>query len=159
MNDTEELPCTKCGGTFAATEFYAAKRNVRRAGRHSWCKTCVRADLKRRREQQDARARAASAAANRLNQRRVRLARYGLTIEGYERLFAEQGGACAICRKPEVVRQPRRVTGAEPLAVDHCHRSGKVRGLLCMKCNTAIGKLNDDPALLRSAAAYLEADA
>lgn len=74
---------------------------------------------------------------------------YGIGIDDVERLSEEQGGTCAICR--EVCS-----TGQE-LAVDHCHDTGKVRGLLCSNCNTGIGKLGDDPARLRAAVRYLTA--
>lgn len=71
---------------------------------------------------------------------------YGISLEQYDALFAAQKGACAICAKPP---------GARRLAVDHCHTTKAIRGLLCVQCNTAIGKLNDDPELLRRAIAYL----
>jgi hypothetical protein len=71
---------------------------------------------------------------------------YGLTIEQYNQMFSAQGGVCAICKKPDPKRR---------LAVDHCHDTGRVRELLCIKCNSAIGKLYDDPKMLDRAAAYL----
>jgi Recombination endonuclease VII len=73
--------------------------------------------------------------------------RYGLSIEGYNALLAQQGGACAICRKQPTQR----------LCVDHCHVTRKVRRLLCRRCNLGIGYFGDDPRLLRLAAIYLEA--
>jgi hypothetical protein len=76
-----------------------------------------------------------------------RLAAYGLTKEGYDRMLAQQHGACAICK-----RQPQ-----ETLCIDHDHDTGQVRGLLCRKCNLGLGFFDDSPSLLRSAAAYLEA--
>jgi hypothetical protein len=75
-----------------------------------------------------------------------RLARaYGISREQYEGLLARQGGVCGICRKP-----PR-----EPLCVDHSHTTGRVRGLLCRRCNTALGSYDDDADLLAAAIAYL----
>src|SRR5262245_61146757 len=73
--------------------------------------------------------------------------RYGLSPAEYDALLAEQGGACAICRKRPKGR----------LCVDHCHLTGTVRGLLCRKCNTALGYLKDDQASLVAALAYLGA--
>lgn len=64
----------------------------------------------------------------------------------YQQLFEEQGGKCAIC-KQECHRR---------LAVDHNHETGKIRGLLCMNCNTGIGKLQDDVLLLEKAILYLK---
>lgn len=74
---------------------------------------------------------------------------YGITLGDYEALLAEQGGKCFICGTPE--------SEWGSLAVDHCHKTGRLRKLLCFSCNTSIGKFNDDPALLRKAADYLEA--
>jgi hypothetical protein len=70
---------------------------------------------------------------------------YGMSTEDYDMLSARQGGACAICRRQT----------AAPLCVDHCHATGKVRGLLCRTCNSAIGFLRDDEALMAAALAYL----
>jgi hypothetical protein len=79
---------------------------------------------------------------------------YGITLIDYEAMFAAQNGVCAICQMPEVVndhktQKPRR------LAVDHCHKTRKIRGLLCNACNTALGKLKDNPQLIERAAAYV----
>lgn len=74
---------------------------------------------------------------------------YGLSIEEYERLFEAQKGCCAICGRPQDEQKFR-------LAVDHCHETGVVRGLLCSPCNTGLGSLADSPELLRIAADYLE---
>jgi hypothetical protein len=73
---------------------------------------------------------------------------YGLTASDFLNMFAAQGGVCAICRKPNHRR--RR------LAVDHCHASGRVRGLLCDACNNIIGMAGENPMVLRAAADYVE---
>lgn len=79
---------------------------------------------------------------------------YGVTPEQYAVMLEQQQGVCAICRKPETFRQPK--TGPiAPLAVDHDHETGKVRGLLCHACNVGISRFNDDPAILAAAASYL----
>jgi hypothetical protein len=77
-----------------------------------------------------------------------RARRYGLSLADYRALQERQGHACAICRK---------VTRA--LCIDHCHVTGRVRGLLCRSCNSALGFCADDPRLLRAALAYLQAAA
>ena len=86
--------------------------------------------------------------------RRVRLkGRYGITPEEYDRLLAEQGGRCAICRGlPEHTNRPKHWT--EIFCVDHDHDTGKVRGLLCNDCNLVIGR-GHTPAILLAAAEYL----
>jgi nitrate/TMAO reductase-like tetraheme cytochrome c subunit len=79
--------------------------------------------------------------ANKLKQR------YKVTPEDYDRMYEEQGGVCRICHK-------ECCTGKR-LAVDHCHETGKVRGLLCSNCNRGIGHLQDSVELLLRAADYL----
>jgi hypothetical protein len=79
---------------------------------------------------------------------------YGITVEQYEEMLAAQGGACAICGRTEDGIHPR--TGKpRRLAVDHCHDTGRVRGLLCLACNSAIGLLRHDEEVLLLALEYL----
>jgi hypothetical protein len=73
---------------------------------------------------------------------------YHLSVTEYNRLLTQQNGVCAICREPE--REERS------LSVDHDHRTGRVRSLLCSGCNKAIGFLRESPLLARAAATYLE---
>jgi hypothetical protein len=79
---------------------------------------------------------------------RERARRYGLSLADYRALQQRQGNACAICRKVTRV-----------LCIDHCHITGRVRGLLCRRCNSALGFYADDQRLLRAALAYLQAAA
>ena len=74
--------------------------------------------------------------------------RYGLTKEDYNDLLAAQNGGCAICLNPE--------TQGRKLSVDHCHATNEIRGLLCSKCNAALGLLNDDTNILINAINYLK---
>jgi hypothetical protein len=74
---------------------------------------------------------------------------YGLTEEQYQAILQSQGGVCAICNGVSSGRY------RNSLVVDHDHCTGTVRGLLCYKCNSAIGFLNDDPALISKAIGYL----
>lgn len=88
--------------------------------------------------------------ANSLNEVRKKLARrYNLSVQEYMQLHELQRGKCAICGKPEV-------NLGRLLSVDHNHKTGKVRGLLCFKCNTAIGLLYDSEILLGMALDYLK---
>ena len=82
--------------------------------------------------------------------KRARLKRYGLTFESYADMVVAQGDKCAICGSSE-----KRGAG-DRWHVDHCHKTGRTRGLLCGLCNTGIGQMQDDPARLRAAANYLE---
>ncbi len=78
---------------------------------------------------------------------------YGITIEDYHRMNAEQCGLCAICRSPgfKMGKHHKLL-----LVVDHCHTHGHVRGLLCHNCNRALGLMHDSVPSLTAAIAYLE---
>jgi hypothetical protein len=65
----------------------------------------------------------------------------------YDKLLLSQNGRCAICKKPPYTKKG--------LMVDHCHRTGTIRGILCSRCNSALGLLDDDPALVEQALEYL----
>lgn len=82
----------------------------------------------------------------------ILLREYGLSLDSYNELVKMQDGKCAICGLPE-----RALNRGLPkaLAVDHCHRTGKVRALLCHACNTGIGSFGDNPELLDKATIYL----
>jgi hypothetical protein len=74
--------------------------------------------------------------------------KYRLTIEQRDDMLAAQGGVCAICRRLETARRG--------WAVDHCHATGRVRGILCQACNLVLGHAEDDTKMLRSMIEYLE---
>lgn len=80
---------------------------------------------------------------------------YGITLEFYYELLTKQNHVCAICKRPEFALDHR--TGLpRALAVDHCHITGKIRGLLCTNCNRGLGKFNDRIDLLQNAISYLK---
>lgn len=74
---------------------------------------------------------------------------YGITVEEYEELSAHQNHVCWICGKKETTKDGY-------LHVDHCHKTGKIRGLLCGLCNRGIGALGDSIELLEKAIEYLK---
>lgn len=81
-------------------------------------------------------------------QRRGHLrAKFGLEMDDYEKLLKKQRGRCAICRKPEIGKR---------LAIDHCHKTNVVRGLLCSKCNRGLGHFDDNLKYLTKAVEYLK---
>lgn len=80
--------------------------------------------------------------------RAAQLKRYGLTKNDYDLMMRAQEGRCLLCRSP-ASDEPRS------LCVDHDHSTGRVRGLLCVTCNRALGLLKDDPELMRRAADYV----
>lgn len=71
---------------------------------------------------------------------------FGITVAMYEEMLAKQNGVCAICSYKQ----------EGSLAVDHCHESGRIRGLLCRKCNIGIGHFRDNIGLLQAAGQYLQ---
>lgn len=77
-------------------------------------------------------------------------------IEAYNQLFKFQNECCAICKQPESVVDPKSKK-VRRLSVDHCHETGRVRGLLCHNCNRAIGLLKDNVAIIDNIKAYLHA--
>jgi hypothetical protein len=131
--------CTRRGESKAADLFHQDRTS--KDGRYSRCKACLaknrRANYDRYRIKQ------------RLAERRWWLrTEYGLTIEDYDALLEKQGGACAVCQAP---------TGAQArrLHIDHDHETGKVRGLLCGPCNSALGLLREDPHILARMTSYI----
>ena len=79
---------------------------------------------------------------------------FDISLETYRQISEAQGGVCAICHKPEThldrSGQPRQ------LCVDHCHKSGKIRQLLCNRCNAILGRAEDDSEILVKMAEYLK---
>ena len=130
--------CRECGKVKSIDDFY--NRSASPDGKQGYCKPCQNVRKKRYDEKNPSRH-----YATRLK------AKYGITIEDYEQMLAEQGG-CAICGAAEPFGRSNRY-----FHVDHCHTTGRVRGVLCANCNTALGLLGDDPQRLAAAVRYLEA--
>lgn len=129
--------CRKCGQTKPRTEFHRARKGV-----NAYCKPCALAHTAAWRK-----ANPEKLAEYNKNWRPRELRRlYGLTKEQYWQMVRDQGGACAICKT---------ISDKFTLRVDHCHTTGKVRGLLCGTCNSGLGFLKDSPKLLESALRYL----
>jgi hypothetical protein len=80
--------------------------------------------------------------------------RYGLTLTDYSNLLKKQAGKCVCCGEGET--KLGRSGSVRSLCVDHCHATGKIRGLLCDRCNRVLGFVSDDIQILRRLAAYLE---
>ena len=76
---------------------------------------------------------------------KIHVKKYGITWEDYKQMYVEQTGECLICDKKY-----------DRLCIDHNHSSGYIRGLICRKCNSGLGQLNDDIRLLRKAVQYME---
>lgn len=114
-------------------------------GRGNVCKTCYNAyQIEYRKanppDKESGRARA----------REVFYKKYGITEEDYQHLYNLQNGACLICGNRQNERR---------LAVDHDHKTNRVRGLLCNQCNIGLGAFNDNIILIEKAISYLGGDA
>jgi hypothetical protein len=77
------------------------------------------------------------------------LQHFNMCEADYDALLASQDGGCAICGASEGY-------GGKRLAIDHNHTTGAVRGILCDRCNLALGKFKDDPQIIKNAVEYLE---
>lgn len=124
--------CCRCKAFLDLQQFHLDR--IKKDQRSSLCKACSK---KRVRNYGDTREK---------DWKRIGIV--GMTVTEYDQLMEQQGGRCSICRL-EKQRIKRR------LCVDHDHISGRIRGLLCYKCNSAIGLLNDDISLLNNAISYL----
>jgi len=127
-----ELTCTICGETKPIEEFHQRKY-IHVDGTFSTrprrdCKECVR----KRSYQNGERLRASAEHREKLWARKIRR-EFGLTQEEYERMLKVQAGVCILCGKDGVE------TGRKRLAIDHCHATGLIRGLLCGLCNRQLG--------------------
>lgn len=144
---SEPKQCTKCSEVKDRSEFHKSRDGKYGPILKPTCKLCDAAQARQWFADNSERASE--------NRRRWNLQNtYGLSVAEYNALLREQGGVCAVCGKGEPNAHGR--TGKQfRLAVDHCHETGAVRGLLCQKCNRAIGLLGDDPTLMRKAISYL----
>lgn len=138
MNKT----CTKCLQEKPLSEFWADRS--KKHGLSSRCKTCKAELYKKYRKERGYDAKMYWK--NPLAERERHLKRkYGIDQSAYDQMYADQAGKCAVCMK----------TQDRAFDVDHCHVTGKVRGLLCTSCNRMLGHSGDNPAHLIRAALYL----
>lgn len=135
--------CSKCQVEKSAGEFSKGQR---------YCKICSREYAKKWAQDNPGRKEASMKRWRSENRERSKdhslKTRFGLEPGQYQLMHDSQDGKCAICGGAEA--------SGRRLAVDHDHRTGAIRGLLCTNCNQGLGKFQDIPDLLRLAAAYLE---
>jgi hypothetical protein len=122
-------PCGRCGEAKPLDQFH--KSRAKSSGYESYCKACKMTPEERERH-------------NGRTRRHKFVMRYGITLEQRDEMAEAQGQRCVICQE---VKQ---------LHVDHCHDTGKVRGLICHSCNVMLGVANDNPSILRAGIEYLE---
>lgn len=80
---------------------------------------------------------------------------FRVSKKDYSNLLEIQNNVCAICNKPETIINGHKNRIPKRLAIDHCHKTGKIRGLLCHKCNVSIGAMRESIKILQSAIEYL----
>jgi len=150
--------CSPCLLDKNTSDFSIRDKSTREL--RSWCKDCCNADNRARHYKQKndpgyAKERAKKARIYRsLEEKKQSLKnadlknKYGITKQYWDELFASQKGSCAICERHQSELK-------KTLCVDHCHKTGKVRGLLCHECNSSLGLLKDNPDNCIKAASYL----
>ena len=124
-----------CGVEKSILEFYFRDKKTGR--RHSACKECDKARVKARHQANPERTRNNDLKRN-----------YGITLEDHSKMYEEQNGRCAICGSEGDGRWKK-------LCVDHDHKTGKVRKLLCRNCNMILGQVGDNTQTLQSMVEYL----
>lgn len=142
--------CDRCYARGRYWQDEALREATKAASRRHWRKT-KRALTDEQKAARRERVRGQYAADPRRFQSQVLKSKFGITLDDYDAMLVAQGGGCQICGAPPA--------GDKRLAVDHCHETGRVRGLLCTPCNQALGLMRDDPNRLQRAIAYLSADA
>lgn len=143
---TESKNCNKCGHPKPLDDFHRNRAN--KDGRANRCKACHKLwydatdQVGKSKQWHDA---------NPKSRRNAHLKyQFGISQADYESMLLAQNGVCAICEAPEPGG------GAACFHVDHDHETGRIRKLLCNRCNLGIGYFRDNPNLLRTAATYLE---
>lgn len=134
--------CPTCNKILSIDNFYLSP--IFKDGRSKHCKECDRARQRKFRKEQP----------NKAKNNELRN-RYGkeFGLQEYNDLLVKQDNKCAICKRKESKKYKKK--RAYMLAVDHCHKTGKIRGLLCSACNTAIGKFGDNIQRIKETISYL----
>ena len=130
--------CTTCLSEKPFSEFHRGQHY--KDGYRSKCKQCMSAYSKERNSSPQQKDKHREWSYKR---------RYGITPSEYDRMLSNQNGVCKICGSKDSKKGDHR------FMVDHCHTTGKVRGLLCAPCNSAIGLLGDNISTLQNAINYL----
>ena len=139
-----EKQCSKCKEIKDIDEFHVSKVKV--DGHAYSCKECRNTYARQKSRNSPKRPRSKRDPAREREGRLLRV--FGIDNDRYNEMFALQAGKCDICGKHQMELNKR-------LCVDHCHETGKIRGLLCHSCNVAIGFLGDDIENLNCAIMYL----
>lgn len=145
LTKVSEKLCSRCKRILPVSEFYPHRRM--KSGLQSHCKTCARQWHRERPEYIKRKNKEFDARNPTYKLDRSRLVKFGLSVDELQKLRDSQNGVCAGCMTD-------LSTAKE--CVDHSHKTGKVRGLLCNSCNVSIGRLREDAQTLRRLANYLD---
>lgn len=166
MNNEETKQCSKCDVIKLHSQFM--KRKDSKDGLRGWCRQCMKENCVQWREDNPEKAKEMDYKTSTKNAERRNITgkawykrnpdrskhnhlmrEYGISLDDYNKLLVIQQDKCAICGTHKSLHD-------KGLCVDHCHVTGKVRGLLCLKCNRGIGFLKDDSELCLKAHHYLK---
>jgi len=137
VNNATHKKCPICGELKERSEFY--KWKSRQDGLTAYCIPCFTERNKKWNKDNPEKSKSASIATS-------RKIKYGISREDYAQMLVNQNNQCAICK----------IQIGWEAAVDHCHTTNKVRGLLCRKCNLGLGGFKDDIETIRKAIAYVK---
>lgn len=135
IEETKE--CKKCKQALPLSSYYKERGGSYRLK----CKPCTYEENRERYHNNPS-----TKEAHRKAAERYRIKSYGISVDEHDKLLKLQKNACAICGK----------TSSSKLAIDHCHKTGKVRALLCNGCNTSLGNVNESIDVLKKMIEYLE---
>ncbi len=181
QENIKDFTCNQCLITYPSWENYFSKSKYTKSGYRNFCISCRKNNLKPRvrleRKNKGVNKQCSSCGfiiikeqaslyfspdkqaidklkhtCKKCHAKDMRNRKHNITDEQYDFLSKSQKGLCAICKEKETVIKNGKLM---PLAVDHCHKTNKIRGLLCTNCNTGIGSLKDSISMLQSAILYL----
>lgn len=144
--------CSRCKLELSASFFYPEKRQA--DGLRRYCKDCSNSACRKYRLQNKDKCLAYREKNKEARRESRLLKRYGIDTELYNTMLIEQDYKCKICKNKEI-RTDYRTGEVSRLAVDHCHKTGKVRGLLCNKCNVMLGLVDDSISYLTDLILYV----
>ncbi len=137
IKSTDNLKkCSKCKQTYPALPKFFYRYSNRKDGLDAWCKECKKD----------------------YDKIRHKVKKFNISLKRYIKMLNEQDGRCLICGRKfdEIYSNPKQNHIYYTPRIDHDHKTGKVRGILCHHCNTALGSFNENPLILIRAIKYLK---
>ena len=151
----KKLICNRCKEIKPVSEFF--KANTSNRGYNTRCKQCIKplATISNKKRYKQRKAEGYYHRLDRIERKKRDLdKKYGITLEEYHTLLSNQNGKCAICLGENKVKYKNEKETF--FCVDHCHKTGKIRGLLCVQCNAALGQFKEDLGNLNRAINYIK---